>query len=326
MAGWYQLADNGARRPLLDGQGDMALAGETVMPLRSQASDPDRAQAASQASPTQPLERMLGDGLVLVGTGLEGDALQAGSSLALNLHWRCDSGNGDCPPDVTGRRMAVSLLPEKEGGARHILWEGPVVPDDAIWRSGEVLCRRLPLHLPGDVEAGRFTLSLETDGVSLPVADLALGPSTRRYDAPPVEREINATLGEAVKLVGMTLEEPDALDQSLRVTLVWQALSSPGADHVVFVHLVDQTGQLVAQSDAAPAASAQPEGYPTSRWTTGEVVLDEHNLALPSDATGSYRLLAGMYDPLTGERLSAQDASGQPIPGGAVLLGDVELR
>jgi hypothetical protein len=268
---------------------------------------------------------MLGDGLMLVGTDLEGDALQAGSPLALNLHWRCDSGDGDCPQDVSGRQMAVRLLPESEGGATHILWEGPVAPDDSIWRSGEVLCRRLPLHLPGDVEEGRYKLSLETSGVSLPVADLALGPSTRRYDAPPVERKINATLGEALKLVGTTYAEPDAPGQSLRVTLVWQALSSPGADYVVFVHLVDQTGQVIAQSDAAPAASVEPAGYPTSRWATGEVVLDEHVLPSPPGATGVYRLLAGMYDPLTGERLAAQDAAGQPIPDGAVPLGEVRL-
>jgi hypothetical protein len=221
--------------------------------------------------------------------------------------------------------MTVSLLPKEEGGATHILWEGPVGPDDSIWRSGEVLCRRLPLHLPGDVEEGHYALSLETGGVSLPIADLALGPSTRRYDAPPVELEVNATLGEAVKLVGATLEEPDAPGGSLRVTLVWQALSPPGADHVVFVHLMDRAGQLVAQSDAVPAAQMGPGGYPTSRWATGEVVLDEHVLPSPPSATGVYRLFAGMYDPLTGERLPAQDAAGRPIPDGAVPLGEVRL-
>jgi hypothetical protein len=57
----------------------------------------------------------------------------------------------------------------------------------------------------------------------------------------------------------------------------------------------------------------------------GEVILDEHSLPVP-DATGTYRLLAGMYDPLTGQRLPARDASGQRIPDDAVPLGDVELR
>ncbi len=52
----------------------------------------------------------------------------------------------------------------------------------------------------------------------------------------------------------------------------------------------------------------------------GEFVADEHTLAasatLPS---GRYRLIAGLYDPLTGERLAAPD--GQTF----LHLADIEV-
>jgi hypothetical protein len=316
MAGWYQLAAGGERRRRADGLGDMALAGETTIPLRS--------RPAGDVAPAQPGEQPFGPGVTLVGSDLEKEGLEAGAPLWLNLYWRCDSESGDCPKPVTGRNVKVNLQQSGNGGAL-TLWEGPIAPADSIWRAGEVLCRRLPLRLPLEADAGAYTLSLTTDGVSLPLAQVELSPSTRRYDVPPIDRELNATLGEAVKLVGATITEPEAPGEALRVTLIWQGLSPPAADYIAFVHLVNEAGEVVAQSDAVPAAANQNGGYPTSRWVAGEVVLDERSLALPADMAGSFRLLVGMYDPLTGARLEARDSAGQALPDASVQLGEVQL-
>jgi len=68
----------------------------------------------------------------------------------------------------------------------------------------------------------------------------------------------------------------------------------------VFIHLLDATGQIVAQHDGQPRNGA----YPTSVWDAGEVVADEHVLDLPADLpTGAYRLRVGWYLPGTGDRL-----------------------
>ena len=171
-------------------------------------------------------------------------------------------GQGECTPDVAGRTMQVTLQPTAAGDASaQILWEGTVAPREAVWRAGEVLCRRLPLRLPADALAGRYTLALTSGDTSLPVTEITLEPGSRSYEIPPVEREVNATLGDAIRLVGATIAQPGAPGQPLGVTLVWQALRPPDADYVVFVHLMDATGKLVAQSDATPAGD-----YPTSRW------------------------------------------------------------
>ncbi len=45
--------------------------------------------------------------------------------------------------------------------------------------------------------------------------------------------------------------------------------------------------------------------FPTTEWQAGDLVRDPHALALPADLpAGSYRLVAGLYDPASGARLS----------------------
>jgi hypothetical protein len=56
----------------------------------------------------------------------------------------------------------------------------------------------------------------------------------------------------------------------------------------------------VAQHDRAPEGGF----YPTSQWDVGESVADIYPLALPETlAPGAYRLVVGLYDPATGQRL-----------------------
>ena len=84
------------------------------------------------------------------------------------------------------------------------------------------------------------------------------------------------------------------------VPLVWRAEAETPTDYRVFVHLVDATGAIVAQSDAAPAGWTRP----TTGWLPGEYVLDTHILTLPATLPdGPLSLRVGLYDPDTGQRL-----------------------
>ena len=79
----------------------------------------------------------------------------------------------------------------------------------------------------------------------------------------------------------------------LSVSLYWEALQPSPEDYHSFIHLLDSTGQKVAQSDHQPGGVY----YPTSLWLPGERLRDDHVLRIPPDApSGVYRLLAGMYD------------------------------
>ena len=84
-------------------------------------------------------------------------------------------------------------------------------------------------------------------------------------------------------------------------------------DYTVFVHLRDQlTGDAIAQGDGPPVDG----WYPTSLWTAGEVVEDEHAVSLPAQVpSGTYDLVVGWYDLGSGARLGEEHK-----------LGAVEVR
>lgn len=103
---------------------------------------------------------------------------------------------------------------------------------------------------------------------------------------------------ETVELVGYDLAPITGTE--LYVTLYWDVLHPVTGDYVVFVHLMDGSGQLVAQIDARPMQGQ----WPTSRWQAGDRLADRYTLDLSSALPASdYTLWVGLYDPNTGERL-----------------------
>jgi uncharacterized membrane protein len=90
----------------------------------------------------------------------------------------------------------------------------------------------------------------------------------------------------------------------LDVTLYWRAPQPLDKDYKVFVHVI-KDGQVIAQHDAEPELG----GYPTTRWPAGQVVPDRHPIQIPPAAQpGSYSVMVGLYDPVSGVRAQlAQD-------------------
>ena len=87
--------------------------------------------------------------------------------------------------------------------------------------------------------------------------------------------------------------------------LQWSAASQLPTDYTVFVHVLDQNGQIVAQSDLPPGG-----GYaPTSRWPIGQSITDRHGVVLPPTlSAGNYRIVTGLYRP-DGVRLTSTTGS-----------------
>lgn len=91
----------------------------------------------------------------------------------------------------------------------------------------------------------------------------------------------------------------------LVVRLYWRAAARPHQDYTVFVHALDASGRRLAQHDSFPAEGR----WPTSLWLPGTSVPDEHVLEFAP--AGVARLLVGLYDWRTGERLPLW-VGGQP--------------
>lgn len=122
-------------------------------------------------------------------------------------------------------------------------------------------------------------------------------------------RTANAASAEFGGILGLAGYTVDAEDDHLLVTLAWRSLAGSPVDYTAFVHLIDSSGNLVAQSDRPPA------GYPTSDWRPGEIVIDPFHIDIPDGLPpGVYQLQTGFYDPANVARL-----------GEAAALGDVTL-
>lgn len=129
------------------------------------------------------------------------------------------------------------------------------------------------------------------------------GPNLAIFDtgAPDVIVEprtpSGATLGVgAIVLEGYRHPGQAQAGGALPLALFWRATRPLPLDYTVYVHLVDEAGNKVAQRDVPPLEGRRP----TSGWAPGDLVRDDQDLFIPETvAPGVYRLLVGMYDATT---------------------------
>ncbi|MCP4357656.1 MAG: hypothetical protein GY796_06535 [Chloroflexi bacterium] len=103
-----------------------------------------------------------------------------------------------------------------------------------------------------------------------------------------------------INLMGAVFSPNTAKGVAFPVELQWQAAVPLNENYHVFIHLLDNNGQVVTQADGQPAQWSRP----TSTWIVGETVIDRHGLWIPPDITpGEYELSIGLYLPVDGRRL-----------------------
>jgi hypothetical protein len=120
-----------------------------------------------------------------------------------------------------------------------------------------------------------------------------------------------------VQLIGYEAPLTAHPGEAVPLTLYWRAVGALAQNYTIFVHLMTESGQLVAQADAQPRSGA----YPTSAWTPGDVIPDTHTLALPASLPpGEYALRVGLYAAPDGPRLALKPS------GDTLTLGTVRVR
>lgn len=110
-------------------------------------------------------------------------------------------------------------------------------------------------------------------------------------------------LGDAIDLRGARIER-SALQggDELRLDLRWSARQHSSRQYVTFVQLIAADGGAAVSVEGEPGSSRAP----TWRWQAGDTIDDEWRIPIGADIEpGTYQLVAGMYDPRTGERLQA---------------------
>ena len=113
---------------------------------------------------------------------------------------------------------------------------------------------------------------------------------------------VRAELGNQFAILGVSAEPAQLMPgETADVTVVWQALAPMRDDYSVFVHLVNEEGITIAQTDTMPGGGLRP----TSEWSAGETRAERYAVTIPTAAytPDRGRWAVGLYDHKTGERL-----------------------
>ncbi len=146
-----------------------------------------------------------------------------------------------------------------------------------------------PLHT---VKTGTHTIVFQPEAVVYTAAWPYL-------DSAQPKTAVNAIFGNAIELVGY---DQLVTETAVNLTFYWRSLAPVMADYDLFVHLLDEHGNLASQVDQQPVEGLAP----TSQWQPGDVIRHSVTLPLPPELPGgSYDLRAGLYLRETGERLTA---------------------
>jgi 4-amino-4-deoxy-L-arabinose transferase-like glycosyltransferase len=264
-----------------------------------------------------------GDKVELVGYELGVDRATVGEFVPLTLYWRCLA---EMPQNYT---VGISLLgPDNKPYGQVAAFPGRGNYATSLWREGEIIKDTYNVRVAPTFPApslGRFYIALYTypreeylplvgpDGTALgraatfgqvPVDD----PRSPTYS---IENPLQYEFADGISLLGYDFDDSLFATGQGCLTLYWQSQGGLTEDYTVFVHVVDAQGRTVVQSDSMPRGGF----YPTSYWREGEVVPDEHCLRFPSNVRpGTYRLLMGMYQLETMQRLAVYDAAGNRVP------------
>jgi hypothetical protein len=278
----------------------------------------------------QPVHYTYDGAMQLIGYRLPEDVVRPAQTLPITLYWQVLKPvdlNYSIFIHLVGReRQVIGQLDTYPGGGRWpttLLAPGDILADDyEIPIAPETELSHAPTRVrvlagiydyfePG--RPGRLATDITGNTVEPVIAAVKLIP----WQWPEISRS-NTPINFFDKV---TLLSYHLADDRQSITFNWQANSHFEADYTVFIQAwATATGQYVAGFDGPPVQG----DYPTSLWAPGEIIVDLHQLDLTGLPTGTYNLLAGLYNPATGERLPAFDSNG-PLPDYAVQVGQIPI-
>jgi Tol biopolymer transport system component/4-amino-4-deoxy-L-arabinose transferase-like glycosyltransferase len=299
--GLYEKSHRARRLLPMDEQGhptgvEYSLTTVRIMPPRR-----DPALLWPPEIPNEPPQQLQVQGLELVGYDLDRRTLDAGRDLGIRVFWRVQQPlKADYQLRLRLPRAASDLI---------VPLGGTTYPTH-LWAPDHIVTGWYDLHTDATAASGEYPVTLnllDPNGQPLLATDLVLATVQiaqvqRLFTIPPMQHSMPIALEDGVTFLGYDLrDEKVTPGGSVRLTLYWQARTQPGLDYTIFIHLLDETGQLRGQVDRAPVDGTRP----TAGWLPGEVIRDEYVLPVSLEAVpGQYQIEIGMYDVATMRRLN----------------------
>ncbi|MFC2046327.1 hypothetical protein ACFLTC_02260, partial [Chloroflexota bacterium] len=266
---------------------------------------------------SHPAQVNVADKVLFLGYDLDRDTARAGERVRLTLYWQALQPlevdysafvHLDAPPGGT-TLLAADTSPPGDVQAQ-------IDIPTTRWELGSYVRDEHRFQLPADLPPVRYTLraglydpdSGEGLGDSIELQEIQVLPA-RATRLSQVPNPTLVRLGDEIELVGYELE----VEPAPALTLYWRTNEPGEVDYTVFVHLLDENGAILEQADGPPLAGM----YPTSAWWPGQIVIDRRELLLPSEGS---RLLVGLYDPISVQRLPAHGPDGDRLTDDAIDL------
>ena len=265
--------------------------------------------------------------LRLLGYRLHADAVRPAEHLPITLYWQL------LRPVKVNYSVFIHLL----GRGRQVIGQVDSYPGGGKWPT--------TLLAPGHIVTGYYEVPI-TPRAEFEHAPARLQIAAGIYDlnepglpgkaavnaaGTPVDPVIGAVKltpwqwpqpGEAESPVNLfdkaTLLSHQLAANNQAITFTWRVDAPFETDYTVFIQVWDEAGQYITGFDGPPVGG----DYPTTWWSPGEIIEDTHRLHLSQLPPGEYTLLAGLYNPDTGDRLPAFNSDG-PLPDYAVNVGEI---
>jgi hypothetical protein len=253
-----------------------------------------------------------GSGLVLTRYSLAPAVLPPGGWIRVHTDWFVDRDAGESPVGLYARpfdrkrneygpyvQLAGASALTMTGGEQATLeLEGrlPTEPGDADWE----------ISLGASPPAVRPPIAL---GIVRAKANPRVHDSYQAVGSIPVLFGDSFALNSVLVVQSRTTAAGTVIPLALRL----EARHTLNVDYHLFIHVVDENGIGIAQSDGLPGGRTGP------RLRVGEEVTDWRDVVVPAATRpGTYYLTAGLYELSSGRRL--------PVAGGdSVRLGVVQV-
>ncbi|HET6445905.1 MAG TPA: hypothetical protein VFI27_15155, partial [candidate division Zixibacteria bacterium] len=230
-------------------------------------------------------------GLRLTGASFSSQELKPGQDLAVWLDLTVQLAQ---PPDLAIEAYLVDVETYER-----VTWT-KTAPFDGLyqsdrWQPGDNLRIPVRLPIPAEMEPGALRLGVSifdpsrNGGLPLTFApevlnsDVQVGWLWLGKSEPPQQEDLVAEKQaynqwvNGIELINLALpDRPLTPGEALPVQLMWRTTLDIKRDLTVFMHLVDNQGQIVAQHDQRPANGR----WSTQVWQPGEVYYDLHRLDL----------------------------------------------
>ena len=158
-------------------------------------------------------------------------------------------------------------------------------------------------------------------GMIIPRYGIPRSPSASEVrQATPVDAQI----GDVARVLAYRVDASGAHPGGMvAVTVYWQVLARTPQPYTLFIHLYSAGTGSLAQRDTYPGLG----NYATTGLDPGRTFVDTYKLYLPSDApiVDHAKILIGLYDAGSGERLSVTGKDAGPPEDAWVQFGDISV-